>query len=52
MQKTRLNSDACQGIGIHLIDVGAEVCVEAGALFVVVFVLSGRVLNGKCVREL
>ena len=47
MQKTRLNSDACQGIGDHLIDVAAEVCVDALALLVVVAVLTGRVLNGK-----
>ena len=45
MQKTRLNSDACQGIGDHLIDVAAEVGVEAVALLAVVAVLTGRVMN-------
>ena len=47
MQKTRLNLDTRHGIGNHLIDVAAEVCVEAVALLVVVVVLTGRVLNGK-----
>ena len=31
MQKTRLNSDACQGIGDHWIDMAAEVGVEVSA---------------------
>ena len=45
MQKTRLKSDACQRIGDHLIDVAAEVGVQAVRLLAVVVVLMGRVLN-------
>ena len=47
MQKTRLNLDACHRIGNHLIDVAAEVGVEAVALLAVVVVLSGLVLYRK-----
>ena len=47
MQKTRLNLDTRHRIGNHLIDVAAEVYVEAVALLVVVVVLTGRVLNGR-----
>ena len=47
MQKTRLNLDTRHRIGNHLIDVAAEVYVEAVAHLVVVVVLTGRVLNEK-----
>ena len=46
-KKTRLNSDTRHGIGKHLIDVAAEVGVEAVALLVVIVVLTGCVLNEK-----
>ena len=52
MQKTRLNLDKRHGIGNLLIDVAAEVGVAVVGVLVVVVVLSGHVLNGKCVREL
>ena len=45
MQKTRLNSDARQGIGNHWIDRAAEVSVEAVRLLAVVVELMGRVMN-------
>ena len=47
MQKTRLNLDTCHRLGDHWIDVATEVGIEAFALLVVVFVLIGRVMNGK-----
>ena len=47
MQKTRLDSDACQGIGDHWIDMAAEVKVEPVHPLAVVVVLTGRVMNGK-----
>ena len=47
MQKTRLKSDYCHGIGKHLIDAAAEVGVETVGLLVVVVVLTGRVMNVK-----
>ena len=47
MQKTRLNSNGCHGIGAHGVDVAAEVGVEAVHLLAVVVVLTGRVMNGK-----
>ena len=50
MQKTRLKSDACHGIGDHLIDPVAEVGVGIVGLLAVVVVLSGLVLNGKRAR--
>ena len=47
MQKTRLKSEACHGIGEHLIDAAAEVGVETVGLLAVVVALSDVVMNGK-----
>ena len=47
MQKTRLKSGNCHGIGVPWIDVAVEVAVEVASLLVVVVVLTGRVMNGK-----
>ena len=47
MEKTRLNSGNHHGIGVHRIDVAAEVGVEVVGLLTVVVVLTGHVMNGK-----